>query len=54
MNTSNLVQFLPGQKLQIKNRPSEYVEFTGNVKKEGKNTFIWVRSINGMKKFYLL
>ena len=54
MSTSNFVPFLPGQRLQLKNRPSEYVEFTGNVKQEGKNTFIWVRSVNGMKKLVLL
>lgn len=40
----------PGQKLQLKNSPTDYVEFTGEINSSGKNIFIKVRYPNGSVK----
>lgn len=43
----------PWQKLQLKNNPTEYVEFTGESKISGKNIYIRVRYPNGNTKLIL-
>ena len=47
-------QLYEGQKLQLKNSPSELVEFTGKLKKMGRNTYIGIRYPNGTAKTVLL
>ena len=47
-------QLYEGQKLQLKNSPSELVEFTGKLKKMGRNTYIGIRYPNGTVKTVLL
>lgn len=53
MNKPATVPFVSGQKLQLKNSPSEYVEFTGEAFQQGKNIFIRVCYPNGMKRLVL-
>lgn len=50
MTDQTSLPFHPGQKLQLKNNPSEVVEFTGNIIPLGKNTFIEVRTLTGLLK----
>ncbi len=47
---SQTLPFLPGQTLQLKNSPADYVVFTGESVFIGKNIFITVRYPNGIQK----
>ena len=54
MNEHTNIPFSQGQKLFLKNKPSELVEFTGEIKQIGKNVYIFVRAANGTRKMMLI